>query len=291
MIADERWLELARANTQLADGIWDGMCPPTADRPLFADGMAELIVSARGPATPDEHAAEGLVVARMQEAVLGVTNLERPRHRRQRALQRIAAAKVAAIVVVVALGAATASGATSEVISLVWGWVDDLAPSTTTDQPQGGETPTGSARRGGTGSEMHDQDNLPSAQLGETGPPPTARSGALSGVGGSSLGQTDEVSGEDAGDDDVATSTDSESSSGHDGSEPAQDSHPADSGRGRPSGDGPPPGHRGPPGPSGPLADGDSGGLPGDGGVPPGLQMSPWGGANPAQSDAAAAES
>lgn len=295
MSADERWLELVRANTHLADGMWDRACP-TGELAQFGDGVTELIASARGPATPDEHAAEEMVVARMQEAVCGATQLEQPRHLRQRMVHRIAAAKVAAVLAVVALAAATATGATSEAISLMRGWVDDLGPRTSTDQPSSGETPAGSAGRGEAGSQIRDQRNAPSGRLGEAGPSPTAQSSARSDESGSSLGQTDGVSGEDAPDQGATQQGDSDSSPGQDGTERGRSGPTADGDGGRPLGDGAT-APRGPPGQGGNLpghagaAPGQGDDLPGDGSVPPGLRMSPWGGANPAQRYVAAAES
>jgi hypothetical protein len=65
---DELWIDMAQFDTEIADGLWDGLLP--ADAPAWCSDVASLIGTARGPATEDELAAEDLIVARMAEAIL-----------------------------------------------------------------------------------------------------------------------------------------------------------------------------------------------------------------------------
>jgi hypothetical protein len=59
---------MAQFDTEIADGLWDGL--PPADAPAWCSDIASLIGIARGPATEDELAAEDQIVALMAEAIL-----------------------------------------------------------------------------------------------------------------------------------------------------------------------------------------------------------------------------
>ncbi len=59
---------MAQFDTEIADGLWDGLLP--ADAPAWCGDVASLIGTARGPATEDELAGQDRIVALMAEAIL-----------------------------------------------------------------------------------------------------------------------------------------------------------------------------------------------------------------------------
>src|SRR4029453_14555199 len=65
---DELWIDMSQFDTEIADGLWDGLLP--ADAPAWCSDVASLIGTARGPASEDELAAEDMIVSRMAEAIL-----------------------------------------------------------------------------------------------------------------------------------------------------------------------------------------------------------------------------
>lgn len=67
--SDELWIEMASFDSDLADRIWDGTAT-TGVAPEWYGEVATLIRTAKGPARPDELAAEQDVVARMEAAIL-----------------------------------------------------------------------------------------------------------------------------------------------------------------------------------------------------------------------------
>jgi hypothetical protein len=147
------WFESDGSDLAWVERLWEGTCSPD-ELPSWGIDIAALIASARGPVTAEEHAAEPFVVARMQHAIrrdsadglvagrrdangIGescaagddVARFVVRRHRPARAAYRAAVAKVAVVVGVVALGAATATGGPSAFASYVEGWIDNLLSS------------------------------------------------------------------------------------------------------------------------------------------------------------------
>jgi hypothetical protein len=78
---DELWNDMTQFDTEVADGIWDGVTPP-ADAPAWWSDVALLVRAAKGPADTAELAAEDDIVARMaavlRDAATGPTSDDAP---------------------------------------------------------------------------------------------------------------------------------------------------------------------------------------------------------------------
>jgi hypothetical protein len=129
----------------LGDDLFDATSTSGADAGWSRQAV-ELLTATRGPAEPDELAAEATIVAAMTEAIGPGAGGTPIRHRRGRVVRRVLAAKTTAAVVI-ALGITAAAAATGVAVTIVSpdggrGPARDHRPVTTSaplDDTHGGE--------------------------------------------------------------------------------------------------------------------------------------------------------
>lgn len=141
--SDDSWVGLAELDRWLADGVWAGTLPPD-EAPPWSEELRTLVLAARGPAMPDELAAERAIVAGMSDVLRAGRRaaLRRDRWRSGGgwgALGGVAAVKTAVTLAAATVGAATLAASTGFVVSLVMPGPGDPPPSpapATTERPE-----------------------------------------------------------------------------------------------------------------------------------------------------------